>query len=139
MSSRVALLVLTSLSACATAHAHAHLVTSAPAEGSVLDAPPASLMFTFSESARVTARFVQKDQEPKYAPRMRHDSAVVGLRSCASASSPCNGRGVLQRILHQDHKELSAVTVGRIQACDRTSMPIQKQQLPKRRSPYKPR
>ena len=67
MNTRLAPFILISLVACGAAEAHAHLVTSTPADSSVLDAPPPSLTLTFSESARVTALFVQKDQDPKKA------------------------------------------------------------------------
>ena len=65
MYTRLLSILLVLLLACDVAQAHAHLVTSAPLEGSVLDAPPTSLTLTFSESARVTALFVRKDQDPK--------------------------------------------------------------------------
>jgi methionine-rich copper-binding protein CopC len=54
-------LVLVSLGA----HAHAHLKASTPAEGAVLAQAPPSISLVFSESARITALSLQKDQEPK--------------------------------------------------------------------------
>jgi methionine-rich copper-binding protein CopC len=47
------------------AHAHAHLKASTPAEGAVVAQSPSSISLTFSESARITALSIQKDQEPK--------------------------------------------------------------------------
>jgi methionine-rich copper-binding protein CopC len=47
------------------ARAHAHLEKATPAEGSTLTASPPALELTFSEAARVTALWIQKDQEPK--------------------------------------------------------------------------
>jgi copper transport protein len=49
------------------AQAHAHLKYSAPAEGAVVAASPASIVLRFSEAARMTALSIQKDQEPKQA------------------------------------------------------------------------
>ena len=45
--------------------AHAHLKTSNPKEGAVVTDVPAAISLTFSESARITAVSIQKDQEPK--------------------------------------------------------------------------
>jgi len=47
------------------ASAHAHLQKATPAEGSKLTAAPAALELTFSEAARLTALWIQKNQEPK--------------------------------------------------------------------------
>lgn len=49
------------------AQAHAHLRTSDPQEGAVLAPTTRSISLTFSESARITAVFLQKDQEAKQA------------------------------------------------------------------------
>lgn len=51
--------------AAAAVQAHAHLKQSTPAEGAVVTEMPATIELTFSESARVTAVSIQKDQEPK--------------------------------------------------------------------------
>lgn len=64
---QLALLVFTSLLASGSALAHARLVTSTPADGSTLATPPSSVTLTFSETARVTACFIQKSAEPKRA------------------------------------------------------------------------
>ncbi|GAC1507359.1 MAG: hypothetical protein NVS1B6_15030 [Steroidobacteraceae bacterium] len=53
------------LMAAAAVQAHARLKLSAPAEGAVVTEMPAAIELTFSESARVTAVFLQRDQEPK--------------------------------------------------------------------------
>ena len=47
------------------AQAHAHLMASNPKEGAVVTEMPTSISLTFSESARITAVWIQKDQEPK--------------------------------------------------------------------------
>ena len=47
------------------ANAHAHLKASTPKEGATVTKMPASISLTFSESARITAVSIQKDQEPK--------------------------------------------------------------------------
>lgn len=80
---RLALLIVTSLAATGSASAHAHLVNSAPADGSTLVAPPASVTLTFSEAARVTACFVQKNAEPRRAiaslPTAAASTVTIGL------------------------------------------------------------
>ena len=47
------------------AQAHAHLKSSTPKEGETVSMMPASISLTFSESARITAVSIRKDQEPK--------------------------------------------------------------------------
>jgi copper resistance protein C len=47
------------------AQAHAHLKASNPKEGETVMEVPTSISLTFSESARVTAVSIQKDQEAK--------------------------------------------------------------------------
>lgn len=44
--------------------AHTHLEKSVPANGSVLQAPPESIVLTFAEAARLTALSLQKGSEP---------------------------------------------------------------------------
>lgn len=48
---------------CAIAQAHAHLLKSVPADGHMVATPPASVMLTFSEAARVTAAWIQQGAE----------------------------------------------------------------------------
>lgn len=50
-----------------SAQAHAHLEKSTPVDGSTLSAPPATVEMTFSEAARLTAFWIQRDQEPRKA------------------------------------------------------------------------
>jgi methionine-rich copper-binding protein CopC len=45
------------------AFAHAHLKSSTPSDGSVLGAPPASIMLMFSEAVRPTALTLQKGDD----------------------------------------------------------------------------
>ena len=47
------------------ARAHAHLEGSNPKEGEMVTMMPGSISLSFSESARITAVSIQKDQEPK--------------------------------------------------------------------------
>ena len=47
--------------ATANANAHTHLKSSVPAEGSVVNAAPASIVLKFSEATHVTALTLQKD------------------------------------------------------------------------------
>jgi len=53
--------VLVLFLASAVAHAHAHLLRSVPADGSVLTAAPARLTLAFSESARLTALWIEPE------------------------------------------------------------------------------
>lgn len=59
---------ITTLVACLivdAAQAHAHLEKSTPADGSTVAAAPAAVEMTFSETARLTAVWIQRGQEPK--------------------------------------------------------------------------
>ena len=47
------------------AHAHAHLKMSTPADASVVSVSPPSIVLKFSEAARLTAAWIQKDDGPK--------------------------------------------------------------------------
>ena len=51
--------------ATAIAHAHAHLKQATPAEGSVLTTSPAHVALRFSEAARLTAAWIQKEGNPR--------------------------------------------------------------------------
>ncbi len=48
-----------------TASAHAHLQKASPADGSVVATSPSRIVLNFSESARLTAASIQKDDEPR--------------------------------------------------------------------------
>lgn len=48
-----------------TADAHAHLLTSSPADNSVISSSPPNLVLNFSEAARLTALSIQKGSEPE--------------------------------------------------------------------------
>lgn len=56
---------LVSMAVVAVAYAHAHLHSSTPADGSVVTSAPSSITLRFSEAGRVTAAWIQKDDEPK--------------------------------------------------------------------------
>ena len=51
--------------AAVSAQAHAQLKGSTPKEGEELMQAPTTISLTFSESARITAIFIQKDQDAK--------------------------------------------------------------------------
>jgi methionine-rich copper-binding protein CopC len=51
--------------AAASIQAHTHLKKSTPADGSVVTASPPSVELTFSEAARLTAAWIQKDAGAK--------------------------------------------------------------------------
>jgi copper resistance protein C len=61
---RVAVALVLSL-AVTVAFAHAHLQKTVPANGSRLDAPPTSVVLSFSEAAKLTACWIQKGDGPK--------------------------------------------------------------------------
>jgi len=63
-----------------SAQAHAHLEKSTPAEGSTLSAPPAAVEMTFSEAARLTALWIQRDQEQRRAIKDLPANAGTVLR-----------------------------------------------------------
>jgi copper transport protein len=69
------------LASSTLAGAHAHLKESQPAEGSVIDAAPASIVLKFSESAQLTALTVQKEgaAEQKIAPLPAASSAQLSV------------------------------------------------------------
>jgi methionine-rich copper-binding protein CopC len=70
MKTFTAFFAATLLAASALAQAHTHLKEAQPAEGSVLNTPPANIVLKFSEAARLTALTLQKDggAEEKLAP-----------------------------------------------------------------------
>ena len=71
------------------AQAHAQLKASSPKEGETVTMMPASISLTFSESARITAVSIQKDQEPKQkltAPTTAGEQLSVELPKLAAGS-----------------------------------------------------
>lgn len=56
----LALLILSS-----AAEAHAHLQSATPADGSVITASPSNIVLSFSQPGRLTALWIQKDDEPE--------------------------------------------------------------------------
>ena len=48
------------------AESHTHLRNAAPADGSVVTTPPANIVLTFSEAARLTAAWIQNGDEDKH-------------------------------------------------------------------------
>ena len=71
------------------AQAHAHLKASSPKEGETITMMPASISLTFSESARITAVSIQKDQEPKQklsAPTTAGEQLSVEVPKLAAGS-----------------------------------------------------
>ncbi len=71
------------------AQAHARLKASTPKEGETVTMMPASISLTFSESARITAVSIQKDQEPKQklaAPATTGEQLIVEIPKLAAGS-----------------------------------------------------
>jgi methionine-rich copper-binding protein CopC len=81
MKTFIAFLAAALLGASALVQAHTHLKGAQPAEGSVLNAPPANIVLKFSEAARVTSLTLQKDggAEQKLAPLPTEASAEVSV------------------------------------------------------------
>jgi methionine-rich copper-binding protein CopC len=65
MKTSIAFFAATMLGVSALAQAHTHLKEAQPADGSVLNAPPANIVLKFSEAARLTALTLQKDSGPE--------------------------------------------------------------------------
>jgi methionine-rich copper-binding protein CopC len=67
--------------ATAGADAHSHLKGSVPAEGSVVNVAPASIVLKFSEAAKLTAFTLQKDGGPeqKLAPPASAAAAEISV------------------------------------------------------------
>ena len=69
--------------AALSAHAHAHLQQATPADGSVLNAPPAELALHFSEAAQLTTLTIAKDggapQKVTPLPKNSQAKIVVAL------------------------------------------------------------
>lgn len=68
--------------------AHAHLEKSTPANGSTLSAAPAFLEMRFSEAARLTALWIQRDREAKQAIKELPAAADETLRIALPALAP---------------------------------------------------
>ncbi len=71
-----------------SASGHAHLDKVNPADGSSLMAAPAALEMTFSEPARMTALWIQKDQEPKQAVKDLPTATARTLRVALPVLAP---------------------------------------------------
>lgn len=98
MNTSLARLALISVFVAGAAQAHAHMVSSTPAEGSVIGTPPITLTLTFSEAARVTALSVQNGQGRKTAihglPTATAVTATISLPALAAGAYTVNGRVV---------------------------------------------
>ena len=81
MKKSIALLAAVLLGASALTQAHTHLKEAQPAEGSVLNTPPANIVLKLSEAARLTSLTLQKDggAEQKLAPLPTAASAEVSV------------------------------------------------------------
>jgi methionine-rich copper-binding protein CopC len=84
-----------------SASAHAHLQRATPAEGSTLTASPPALELTFSEAARLTALWIQKDQEPKQPIKDLPTTSGKTLRLALSPLTP-GAYTVTWRVLSAD-------------------------------------
>lgn len=70
------------------AQAHARLERSTPADGSTLSAVPAALEMRFSEPARLTALWIQRDQQPRQALKSLPAATEKTLRVVLPALAP---------------------------------------------------
>ena len=72
---------------CGSTLAHARLETAAPADGSVVTSPPAKLALTYSQPVRLTALWIQQDNQPKRPvaplPTTKAPTVAVGLPALA--------------------------------------------------------
>jgi len=83
------------------AYAHAHLESSTPADGSTLNAVPAAIEMKFSEPARLTALWIQRDQEPRQAVKSLPTSTDRVLRVALPTLTP-GTYSVTWRVLSAD-------------------------------------
>jgi methionine-rich copper-binding protein CopC len=72
------------------AHAHAHLKMSTPADASVVTASPPNLVLKFSEAARLTAAWIQKDDGPKQKLTPLPDKPAVEVSVALPSLEPGN-------------------------------------------------
>jgi methionine-rich copper-binding protein CopC len=72
------------------AHAHAHLKMSTPADASVVSVSPPSIVLKFSEAARLTAAWIQKDDGPKQKLTPLPDKPTVEVSVALPALEPGN-------------------------------------------------
>ena len=72
------------------AHAHAHLKMSTPADASVISVSPPSIVLKFSEAARLTAAWIQKDDGPKRKLTHLADKPAVEVSVALPALEPGN-------------------------------------------------
>jgi copper transport protein len=70
------------------AHAHAHLKMSTPADASVVSVSPPSIVLKFSEAARLTAAWIQKDDGPKQKLTPLPDKPAVEVSVALPALEP---------------------------------------------------
>jgi methionine-rich copper-binding protein CopC len=70
------------------AHAHAHLKMSTPADASVVSVSPPSIVLEFSEAARLTAAWIQKDDGPKQKLTPLPDKPAVEVSVALPALEP---------------------------------------------------
>jgi methionine-rich copper-binding protein CopC len=80
--------VLALFAVIALAHAHAHLKMSTPADASVVTASPANIVLQFSEAARLTAAWIQKDDGPKQKLTTLPDKPAVEVSVALPALEP---------------------------------------------------
>ena len=94
----VAMTLIACLLLAPSVQAHAHLEKSTPTDGSTLSAPPPALEMTFSEAARLTALWIQRDQEPRQAikdlPTTVSDTLRVSLPVLTSGAYVLTWRAV---------------------------------------------
>jgi copper transport protein len=99
------------------AAAHAELVSTSPAEGARLDAPPQQVTLTFSEGVSVAAGYARVldaggDRVDSGAPKVDGDELTIGLRS----GLPDGGYLVTYRVVSADSHPIAganSVVLGR--------------------------
>lgn len=89
------------------AQAHAHLKLSAPAEGAVLTEAPTAIVLTFSEAARITVAWIQKDEEPKQRLKTPASSAAAEQISVAVPKLAAGGYTLSWRVVGDDNHIMS--------------------------------
>jgi methionine-rich copper-binding protein CopC len=122
MKFRVASIAAAAALVTGLASAHAHLQKATPAEGSTLTASPPALELTFSEAARVTALWIQRDQEPKQPLKNLPTTSDPRLRVELPALIP-GAYSVTWRVLGADGHVTSGALHFRIAPASASSVP----------------
>lgn len=95
---------------CLPAGAHARLQASSPADGSVITAPPSSIMLSFSKPVHLTAVWIEKVDEPRQ--NLRSQLTKLALQFSVPAPQLLPGRYEVGWRVFSDDGHVSA---GKIQ------------------------